>query len=179
MIKSIACHLVFIFLSVFSQDVNAQISDVWFTYSKSKFMHSPGIEFNCVIKNKVGVYCGLNAYVREYRPIQIVNTTDTYRFNFFNSNVGFGMSALDKDNFRMGLLLGFKVYYGPDYQPLSFYNAGGYFIYHDASGFNANYGIDFGAFFSVYKISGLLKYDTARQLFRFGLGIAIFSERKG
>jgi hypothetical protein len=162
---------------IISNTAFSQQKNIWLTYGQSTFLYSPGIEFNSFINDRIGYQLGINTYILDYNPNQIVNTTDKNKFNFYNANIGLCGNILNKNKFRLGVTLGLKIYYGPEFKTLHYFKDEDYYIYFDSSGFRPKYGVDFGFFYSYRKITALLKYDTARRKLRFGLGY-IFGKDK-
>lgn len=148
----------------------SQKNNVWLTYGQSTFLYSPGVEFNFFFKKYIGFQIGASTYFEDYNSNKIVNKSSKDLFNFHNANIGLCSNILTKKNSKLGLTLGFKIYYGPEYKHLHYYKDEGYYIYFDASELRPAYGVDFGLFYSYKRITGLLKFDTARKNFRFGFG---------
>lgn len=92
--------------------------------------------------------------------------------------MGLCSTLFSKGNHKVGSTLGFKIYYGPYYVPLHYYKEGGYYIYYDAWEKKPNYGVDFGLFYTFKRISGIVKYDTARNNMRFGIGFSFGQLKK-
>ena len=120
----------------------------------------------------IGFQIGVNSSIQNYEKSKIVNISDDYRFNFNSANVGICHTFLNQEAHKIGLAIGFKVYYGPDFIPLHYYKDGGYYIYYTSSRFQTTYGADFGLFYVFKRISGILKFDTARRNIRVGIGYA-------
>lgn len=168
--KSIKILFIIYLLGVCSNVAFAQKTNAWLTYGQSKFMYSPGIEVNHFINKHIGIQIGVNTYFQYFDPQRVTNITDDYTFNFYNTNLGVCAYILQKENHHLGVTAGFKIYYGPEYETLHYYEAGGYYIYFDSSGLNPAYGADFGIFYTFKKITGIIKFDTARNKIRVGLG---------
>ncbi|MBN1951377.1 MAG: hypothetical protein JW801_09235 [Bacteroidales bacterium] len=133
-------------------------------------MYSPGLEGNFRIYKGLGLQLGASVYFQDYNEAQIVNLTDGTFFNFYNANIGICHTRQLKGDHYFGMTLGAKMYYGPNFTQLSYYSAGGYPIYMDGSHLRVATGIDLGIYYSYRRTSLLLKYDTARNHFRFGVG---------
>ncbi|MCV6630708.1 MAG: hypothetical protein OIF50_12725 [Flavobacteriaceae bacterium] len=153
-----------------SFNLKAQKANLWMTHGYSKFLQAPGVEANYFFGKHIGVQLGVSAYLQDYNPNQIANTTDDSSINFYNANIGLSHYLLRKPSHALGITAGFKIYYGPNYKPLYFYEEGGYTIYFDNSGLRPSYGADMGIFYNFKRISFLIKFDTAREMFRFGIG---------
>lgn len=155
----------------FSATTFSQKNNVWTTYGQSKFIYSPGLEFNHFFTKHIGIQFGVSMYFQDNEPYRIVNVSDSYSYNFFyNANIGLCTNIINKPKHKLGLTSGFKIYYGPEFDILHYYNAGKYYIYFDSSELRPSYGVDFGVFYSYKKITGLVKFDTARKKIRFGIG---------
>lgn len=157
-------------ISLFSCLGFSQKNNLWLTYGQSKFLYSPGLEFNYFLKKKIGIQVGICTYFQDYDENKIVNYKDFNSFNFHNANLGLCTNVLTKKEHRFGVELGFKVYYGAEFEILNYYKKGGYNIYYDSSELRPAYGIDLGLFYSFKKVTGLLKFDSARQKMRIGIG---------
>jgi hypothetical protein len=156
------------FLSL--NNVSSQKSNIWLSYGQSVFMYSPGIEANLFFNKYIGLQLGVNTYFQTYDRKKIVNVSDDYSFNFYNANINICAYILVKSKHKIGVTTGFKTYYGPEYEVLHYYNHGGYNIYFDSSELRPSYGIDLGLFYLFKRASAILKYDTARNKFRIGIG---------
>ena len=51
-----------------------------------------------------------------------------------------------------------------------YYKDGGYNIYYDSFNLEPEYGIDLGIFYVTKKVSTIIKFDTARNSIRIGIG---------
>lgn len=162
-------------ICLFSSMLFAQKSNVWLTYGQSKFLYSPGAEFNIFINQHIGFQVGVSTYFQAYDENKIVNSSDANSFNFHNANIGLCSHILNKGEHKFGTTIGCKMYYGPEFKILHYYTNGGYNIYFDSSELRPDYGIDMGLFYSYKKITGLLKFDTARKKIRLGIGYSFGS----
>jgi hypothetical protein len=169
--------IIIFLLTLINTNVFAQKATIWATYGHSKFMLSPGIEANYMLNNKIGLQMGAGSYIQVLNTNKISSTTADDVFNLYNANLGICTYVYKKNDERIGFTSGLKVYYGPDYKPLQYYKEEGYYIYYDSSLFKIDYGLDFGIFYVKDKLSFLLKFDTARNKFRIGLGYS-FSKTK-
>lgn len=102
--------------------------------------------------------------------IQIVNRTERSSVNFYNANIGICRNFRINENHHLGLTVGGKLYYGPYFREIAYYNQGGYSIFADSFYLRVSTGIDLGIYYSFRRISALIKYDTARKQLRFGIG---------
>ena len=155
---------------IISSNALSQKNNIWLTYGQSKFLYSPGMEFNYLLNKKTGVQIGVSTYILDYQPENIVNISDDKKFNFYNANIGISQNLINKKLHQIGVYTGFKMYYGPDFKILHYYNNP---IYFDRSELRLEYGSDFGIYYSYKRITTLLKFDTAREKWRFGFGFKI------
>ncbi|MBL4624488.1 MAG: hypothetical protein JKY42_05050 [Flavobacteriales bacterium] len=162
-------HLITL-MCLFSIVAFSQKTNIWITYGQSKFMYSPGVEVNYFFNQHIGLQMAVNTYFEVYNPSQIVNITDDYLFNFYNANLGLSSYLLYTEKHKIGVEIGFEMYYGPEFVLLHKYEQEGYSIYYDSSELRPSYGADFGIFYTFQKISTLIKFDTARKKMRFGIG---------
>jgi hypothetical protein len=142
----------------------------WLTYSQSKYIFSPGIEACYLIRPYIGVNAGISLYIQEPDYSRVTNITHNTSSGFYNANLGLAANFLRLEDHSLGLIAGFKLYYGPDFRRLHYYEDGGYYIYYDASFLRPDYGLDLGIFYSYKQYSFLVKWDSARNRFRIGLG---------
>ena len=149
-----------------------QKSNVWLTYGQSTFMYSPGVEANFFFNRYIGLQLGANTYFHRYDENRIVNVSDKNLFDFYNANLNICSYPIFGSKQKMGITIGFKYYYGPEYDILHYYKNDGYNIYFDSSGFSSDYGIDFGIFYLFKRLSIISKFDTARNKLRIGIGYA-------
>ena len=147
-----------------------QNRSLWITYGQSTFMYSPGLEFNYFFSKRFGVDVGVNAYIQDYDNDKVVNVKDNSKFNFYNANIGVSAYVLKREEHKIGVIIGGKIYYGPEYVALHYYKEGGYNIYYDSSQLNPEFGVDFGVFYFFKRISSIIKYDHVRNNFRIGIG---------
>lgn len=152
--------------------VEARAGDpiVWLTFGHSKFIASPGIEASYSFKPGIGCYAGVDIYLQNPDPVRLNSMIHESRLNFYSANLGLSGRFFNSGHLAAGLLGGVKMYQGPDYQELIYYEEGGYSIYFDASTLKPDFGIDIGGYISYRKVSVLSKYDFARKRFRIGLG---------
>ena len=166
--------ILFLVIIIIPNTAFSQQKNIWLTYGYSTFLYSPGIEFNSSINDNIGYQLGVNTYILDYNPNQIVNLSNDDKFNFYNANVGIFGNVLNINNSILGVTLGVKVYYGPEFKTLHYYSYGDYNIYFDNSELRPTYGLDSGVFYSYRKITAILKYDTSRRKLRIGLGYVFY-----
>lgn len=142
----------------------------WLTYGHSKYIFSPGIEACYLFRPHLGLNLGVSFYKQNPDHSRVTNITHDDSFGFYNANMGVSGYLFRFKNHSIGLIAGFKLYYGPDYRILRYYEEGGYYIYFDASTLQPDYGIDLGIFYIYKKITLLSKWDFARNRLRIGIG---------
>ena len=165
-------NILLLLLICVHQETTAQKFNIMVTYSQSDFIFSPGLEVNYLFYGKLGLQLGASTYFLDYNPDKLVNQsgqTDYYR-SFYNSNVGLSGVLVNYKKVRIGWTAGWKMYYGPNFRPLYFYEKGGYYIYSDASGGRLDHGIDMGILLYAKKHVLGIKYDTARGQIRWVAG---------
>ena len=165
--KRILISLVFLILG---STLAAQKTQLWLTYGQSRFLYAPGIEGTFLFTGRFGIQVGVSSFVQSYPPEQVAKVTEKGSFNFYNANVGLSGYLFRINNHRWGATAGFKVYYGPEFELLHYYRAGGYAVYFDDSQLRPSYGIDMGFYYSYRWFTVVLKYDTARGKIRMGIG---------
>lgn len=148
----------------------AQKHQLYVTYSQSKFIYSSGFEYAFYFNKYIGILAGANGLYKEHKPNQIANSNDDVTLNFHNANVGVCSQPFIMNNHKIGATIGFKTYYSPEFKKLTYYEAGGYYIYFDNSEIRPAFGVDFGIIYSFKRFNSIIKYDTARYKFRFGIG---------
>jgi hypothetical protein len=163
------------FFCLFTVNSYCQKSNIWITYGQSKFVYSPGIEANYSFNRYIGIQAGVNGYFQIYDTKQIVNITENILFDFYNTNLGLCTHIIYKEKHKLGLTAGLKGYYGPEYDVLHYYKDGGYNIYYDSWDLEFSYGVDIGIFYTYKRFSTILKFDTARNKLRLGIGYALKS----
>jgi hypothetical protein len=142
----------------------------WLSYGHSKYVSSPGSEAAWLFRDRVGINIGVGFYYQYPDHSRVTSITHDASFGFYCANVGLAAKLFTHQEHSAGLIAGFKLYYGPDYRKLRYYEEGGYNIWFDASALQPDYGPDIGAFYSFRKYSFLVKWDFARNRFRIGLG---------
>ncbi|RLD49246.1 MAG: hypothetical protein DRI97_18240 [Bacteroidetes bacterium] len=162
--------IVFISVLLSINEVKAGEPLYWLTYSQSKYIYSPGIEACYHFRERMGVNLGLGVYFQNPDPSSLTNITHNVSFGFYCANIGVSGYLFNFENHSAGLIAGFKLYYGPDYRKLRYYEEGGYYIYHDASDLQPDYGLDLGIFYVYKKFTLLGKWDFVRNRFRVGIG---------
>lgn len=168
--KSKLAPLIIIGMIAFHMQSQAQRANVWLTYNQSKFIYSPGIEVNFLIRNYLGIQIGANTYFNKPDKNKVVNISEKCEFNFYNTNIGACGNIIHNTIHQLGGTLGIKLYYGADYKYLTHFTDGGYDIYYDASEYLIDLGLDIGLYYSYKRINTILKFDTARYKWRFGIG---------
>ena len=142
----------------------------WLTYGHSKYVFSPGLEACYFFLPYLGVNLGVSVYIQNPDYSRLTGITHDASFGFSSVNVGYSVNVFRSENHAAGLIAGFKLYYGPDYRKLRYYEEGGYYIYYDASSLETDYGIDTGIFYLYKKYTLLGKWDFVRNRFRLGIG---------
>ena len=142
---------------------------LWLSYGHSKYVASPGIEASYLFKDRLGVNLGVSFYYQYPDHSKVTSITHDASFGFYNTNLGFAVKVLSHEDHAVGLIAGFKLYYGPDYRKLRYYEEGGYYIWFDASSLQPDYGLDTGVFYTYRRIAILGKWDFARNRFRLGI----------
>ena len=166
--KSNIIKVILLFLICFSEKIISQNRHIMFTYSNSDLVYSPGLEMNFFFCNTLGISFGVSSFRFNNKPNQLVNQTipkNDYRSPFYSGNIGLcGYLPNDEKN-QIGWSAGWKMYYGPEFIPLYYYEEGGYYIYFDSSGTDLvgnkfDHGGDLGIFLYLKKYSFGIKYDT-------------------
>tara|TARA_B100001250_G_C19761326_1_gene772594 strand:+ start:703 stop:1221 length:519 start_codon:yes stop_codon:yes gene_type:complete len=154
------------------QHICAQKKSIMFTYSESSFLYSPGLEFNYFFNPKIGVELGISSYFLDYNPSRLVNvdTNVNHFLHFYNANIGLCGLLQTFDKVALGWTLGWKVYYGPNFKPLHFFENEGYYIYYDSSNGKFNHGLDLGLLSYIQNAVVGIKFDTARNKLRLLVG---------
>ena len=165
-----------IIMFFFCQQLSGQNKNIMFTYQQSKFIYSPGLEFNYYFKEKSGLNLGINFFIFNYEPTQLVNISNHYiidhnGLHFYNFNIGFCHRFLNYNKFKITASIGGKWSYGPNFKPLYFYEESGHYIYYDAAteGKN-NFGIDTGIFSYFQSYIFGIKFSTDNYKFRYVIG---------
>jgi len=166
-IKLIICIIPVLFITNW---VEAGEPIWWLTYGQSKYIFSPGIEACYLFHPYIGVNCGISLYIQNPDHSRVTNITHNPAFNFYNANLGLSGYLFRFEKQSVGLIAGFKLYYGPDFRRLHYYKEGGYYIYFDASSLKVDYGPDIGVFYSYKKFNFLAKWDFVRNRLRVGIG---------
>ena len=162
--------LLIIFPLLFSTiNLNAGESVYWMTYGHSKYVYSPGLEACYFFRPYLGVNLGASVYFQNPDLSRITNVTHDASFGFYNVNMGVSGHIFRFENHSAGLIAGFKLYYGPNFRKLRYYEEGDYYIYFDASILKPDYGLDLGIFYIYKKFTLLSKWDFARNRLRIGI----------
>jgi len=142
----------------------------WLTYGHSKYVMSPGIEACYLFRPHLGVNLGIAVYRQNPDHSLLTNITHNASFGLYSVNMGISGYLFRSENHSAGLITGFKLYHGPDYRKLRYYEEGDYYIYYDASSLRLDYGIDLGIFYVYKRFTLLGKWDFARNRVRIGFG---------
>jgi len=148
----------------------------WLTYSHSRFIYSPGVEASYHFRERLGINLGLGVYFQNPDHSRLTNIVHVASFGFYTLNMGISAYLLKLDYHSIGLISGFKLYYGPDYRKLRYYEYEEYYIYFDASSLQPDYGLDLGLFYIYKRLTLLGKWDFARNHFRVGIGYRFNSQ---
>jgi len=150
----------------------AQKSNLWLSYSHTPFVHSPGLEMAYFFTPRIGIQSGINsAFLSTIDPEQVVSPPEEQRsYLFHNLNLGACFWLLEEDEHRLGATLGLKVFLGPHYELLHYYEEGDYGIYYNSDYSFAQLGSDWGLFYTYKHYSFLLKYNTVYHNVRAGIG---------
>lgn len=163
-------YILLIYILLSANEIKAGEPLYWLTYSHSKYVYSPGIEACYHFRDRLGVNLGLGVYYQNPDHSKITNITHQDSFGFYNVNLGASSYLFKSKVHSIGLIAGFKLYHGPDYKRLRYYEEGAYYIYYDASALQPDYGLDLGIYYNYKKLSLLSKWDFARNRFRIGIG---------
>lgn len=152
--------------------VNVKSGDpiCWVTYGQSKFVASPGFEAGYFFNPYLGINLGVGFYIQNPDFLQLTSIIHEASGGFYSGNIGYSGYLYQSEIHSIGIITGFKFYYGPDYRKLRYYEEGSYYIYYDSASLKMDYGLDMGVFYTHKKISLLAKWDFARNRFRIGLG---------
>ena len=178
--------LLFIF---FSEKTSAQKVNIMATYAHSDLIYSPGFEVNYFFNDRFGVEAGAGTLLFNYKPNQMANQAgvDEYNTLFYNGNLGVCGMFINYKQLKIGWTAGVKLYYGPEFIPLHYYEQGDYYIYFDSSGTDLvgnkfDVGADMGVLLYTNKLVVGIKYDTARNQIRYLVGwsfsLSKFSQKK-
>ncbi len=164
-------RLVWLLLSIlFAVPASAGETIGWASYGHSKYVSSPGLEACYLFHPRIGLNAGLAVYLQYPDRSRLTSMTFTTDFGFYNANLGVAGYLFRYGEHGLGLTAGLKLWYGPDYRKLRYYEQGGYYIYFDASSLQAEYGPDIGIFYTWGRFAFLGKFDFARNRFRLGIG---------
>ena len=159
--------------------VSAQSFSLWATYGQSDFTYSPGLELNYSIKNTWGIQLGLNSVIIYPEEKYLVQAFDGEHFELFNNvNLNLSKNLLSDQQHRLGVSVGLKAYLGTNYKELHYYEEDEYAIYANMDNTFAYFGVDFGLSYSYKKMSFLMKYDTALNKLRLGVGCYLRASNK-
>ena len=166
----------------FVQETSAQKVNIMATYAHSDLIYSPGFEINYFFNDSIGFQAGISTLLFNYKPNQMANQAHTgikdYNTLFYNGNLGLCGFFLNYKKLKIGWTAGVKLYYGPEFIPLHYYEQGGYYIYFDSSGKDLvgnkfDLGADMGGLLYANKLIIGIKYDTARNQIRYIFGWSI------
>lgn len=143
---------------------------LWLSYGQSKYVSSPGLEACYQFRHRFGLNVGLAAYMQYPENSRITNRTFEADLGFYSANLGVSGYLFRREKHGLGLIAGFKLWYGPDYRKLRYYEDDDYYIYFDASSLWPDYGLDIGIFYTCGRYAFLGKFDFARNRFRLGIG---------
>ena len=120
----------------FVQETSAQKVNIMATYAHSDLISSPGFEINYFFNDSIGFEAGISTLLFNYKPNQMANQAGIKDYNtlFYNGNLGLCGFFLNYKKLKIGWPAGVKLYYGPEFIPLHYYEQGGYYIYFDSSG---------------------------------------------
>lgn len=155
-----------------------QSSKMWLMYGKAQYLHSLGLEADIILHRKVGIHFGAGSYYQKYDPNRVINAEYGDKMGFYNANLGASLSVWQKNENSITLNLGGMMYFGPDYEPFYYYAKGEYYIYYDSSRYIPDYGVDLGISYTHKRFSSIIKFDTARNKFRFGIGFTFKNKEK-
>tara|TARA_B100000963_G_C22596353_1_gene658019 strand:+ start:1351 stop:1881 length:531 start_codon:yes stop_codon:yes gene_type:complete len=162
----------------FCLELSGQNKNIMLTYQQSKFIYSPGLEFNYFFNEKTAINLGINSFIFEYEPSQLVNISNHYITNhnhlhFYNFNIGLCYVFFNYKSFKISGLIGGKWSYGPHFKPLYFYEDGNYYIYYDSAiEGQSDFGIDTGVFSYIGRFILGVKFSTDNNKLRYSIGWA-------
>jgi hypothetical protein len=142
----------------------------WLSYGHSKYVASPGLEAAWLFRDRVGLNLGVGFYYQYPDHSRVTSLTHDASFGFYCAYLGLAAKLFTHQEHSAGLIAGFKLYYGPDFRKLRYYEEGGYPLWFDASSLQPDYGPDLGLFYTYRKLAFLAKWDFARRRFRLGFG---------
>lgn len=148
-----------------------QSTAIWLTYGHDKFVHVPGVAFDQKIHGRLGVHGGGGLYVQSFKMDQTVNVFFNDKVGLFGAHIGPSYRLLKAETHQLTVTAGVAGYIGPQYEILARYEDGGYEVYYNVSTYSPDFGVDIGLWYSHKRLSGLLKFDTARNLLKMGVGI--------
>ena len=159
---------IFLFITVF---IKAQGLSAWLTYNQSYFTYSPGIELGYSLESGWGIQAGLNAQFSYPDEEQLVQPFDGQHLEMLHDvNLNISRHLLEEDAHRFGVSIGVKAYLGSKYEVIYYDANTDYSVYSNPDDAIVLFGADFGLAYSYKKLSFLLKYDTALNKVRFGIG---------
>ena len=120
----------------FVQETSAQKVNIMATYAHSDLIYSPGFEINYFFNDSIGFQAGISTLLFNYKPNQMANQAHTGIKDYntlFITKSRFMWIFLNYKKLKIGWTAGVKLYYGPEFIPLHYYEQG-YYIYFDSSG---------------------------------------------
>lgn len=151
--------------------LRAQGFSAWFTYNQSSFTYSPGIELCYTFENDWGILTGLNTQLSYPVEEHLVQPFDGKHFEILhNVNLNINRHLLADRVHRLGASFGVKAYFGSKYEIIYYDADNDYSIYSNTDDAFVLFGVDFGLSYSYRKLTFLLKYDTALNKVRLGIG---------
>jgi hypothetical protein len=177
-LKTNIIKFLLLLLICFSEKTISQNRHIMLTYSKTDLVYSPGFEINYFFSDTLGVSFGISSFRFNNKPNQLVNQTipeNDYSSPFYSGNIGLCGYLSNNEKLQIGWSAGWKMYYGPEFIPLHYYEEGDYYIYFDSSGSDLvgnkfDHGVDLGVFLYLKKYSLGIKYDTARNQIKYLAG---------
>ena len=177
-LKTNIAKVLLLFFLCFSEKTISQNRHIMFSYSQTDLVYSPGLEMNYFFSDTLGISFGVSSFRFNNKPNQLVNQTITendYNSPFYNGNIGLCGYLSNKEKPQIGWSAGWKMYYGPEFIPLYYYEEGDYYIYFDSSGKDIvrnkfDHGVDLGIFLLFKKNIFGIKYDTARGQIKYLAG---------
>ena len=157
-----------LFLLVGTSPIRAGEALYWLSLGHSRYLLTPGLDFSYQFKPRLGFNLGLAMYIQQPDHLQLSNQSFEARTGFHQANLGLSAYFFQNAEHGLGLIAGYKLYYGPDYRILHFDARSQKQIYFDASILKPESGLDMGIFYRYRKCSILIKFDLARKRARIG-----------
>lgn len=150
--------------------VLAQKGNIWLTYGEAKFMYTPGIEGNYYFNKHIGVQMGLQFFFEDVNPDQLANVSKFRSSDFYSLNINATSYIFTNEKHSLGFTSGIKLIMGPDYELLYRNELSDYEIYFNSAEFAGEFSLDLGLSYRYNRLTSLIKFDTSRKDFVFGLG---------